>query len=212
MALAAGRLGTIPLAAQSVIMTSDQVMNTIPFGVGVAASARVGNLLGAKDAKGAARAANTAAWLSMCLGTVILVILMGSKDQFAKIFNDDVNVVRLTAEVIPFVALFQIADGLNGSCGGSLRGMGRQHIGAAVNIVSYYCGALPLGIWLAFHGWGLKGLWVGQCIALYLVGILEWIIVAFSNWDHQVKRAFERMDEGDRTESGVPPPSDGDGH
>lgn len=212
VALAAGRLGTIPLAAQSVIMTSDQVMNTIPFGVGVAASARVGNLLGAKDAKGAARAANTAAWLSMCLGTVILVILMGSKDHFAKIFNNDVSVVRLTAEVLPFVALFQIADGLNGSCGGSLRGMGRQHIGAAVNIVSYYCGALPLGIWLAFHGWGLKGLWVGQCIALYLVGILEWVIVAFSNWDHQVKRAFERMDEGDRTESGVPPPSDGDGH
>ena len=44
VALAAGRLGTISLAAQSVIMTSDQVMNTIPFGVGVAASARVGNL------------------------------------------------------------------------------------------------------------------------------------------------------------------------
>ena len=212
VALAAGRLGTIPLAAQSVIMTSDQVMNTIPFGVGVAASARVGNLLGARDAKGAARAANTAAWLSMILGTVILLILMGSKDHFAKIFNNDANVVKLTAEVLPFVALFQIADGLNCSCGGSLRGMGRQHIGAVVNIVSYYCGALPLGIWLAFHGWGLKGLWVGQCIALYLVGILEWIIVALSSWEHQVEKAFERMDEDDRTESGMPHPSDGEVH
>ena len=166
VALAAGRLGTIPLAAQSVIMTSDQVMNTIPFGVGVAASARVGNLLGAKSAKGAARAANTAAWLSMILGAVVLIILMASKEKFGLLFNDDERVVRLTAEVLPFVALFQIADGLNGSCGGSLRGMGRQHIGAAVNIVSYYCGALPLGVYLAFHGWGLAGLWVGQCIAL----------------------------------------------
>lgn len=212
MALAAGRLGTIPLAAQSVIMTSDQVMNTIPFGVGVAASARVGNLLGARDAKGAARAANTAAWLSMFLGIVVLAVLMGSKDDFAKIFNDDVDVVRLTAEVLPFVALFQVADGLNGSCGGSLRGMGRQHIGAAVNLVSYYCGALPLGIWVAFHGWGLKGLWVGQCIALYLVGILEWTIVALSNWDHQVQKAFERMDEGERAENGIPPSSDAEAH
>ena len=207
VALAAGRLGVIPLAAQSVIMTSDQVMNTIPFGVGVAASARVGNLLGAKDAKGAARAANTAAWLSMCLGAVVLIILMASKDNFARIFNNDEQVVKLTAKVLPFVALFQIADGLNGSCGGSLRGMGRQHIGAAVNIVSYYCGALPLGIWLAFHGWGLMGLWVGQCIALYIVGILEWGIVAFSNWEHQVKKAFERMDKDDVAESGVDNPS-----
>ena len=208
VALAAGRLGTIPLAAQSVIMTSDQVMNTIPFGVGVATSARVGNLLGAKNAKGAARSANTAAWLSMLLGALVLVVLMASKDHFAKIFNDDESVVRLTAEVLPYVALFQIADGLNGSCGGSLRGMGRQHIGAAVNIVSYYCGALPLGIYLAFHGWGLKGLWVGQCIALYLVGLLEWVIVAFSNWDYQVKKAFERMDQDERTENGVTEPGD----
>lgn len=201
VALAAGKLGTIPLAAQSVIMTTDQVMNTIPFGVGVATSARVGNLLGSRDAKGAARASNTAAWLSMLLGALVLAVLMGVKDFYAKIFNDDADVVKLTAEVMPYVALFQIADGLNGSCGGALRGMGRQHIGAMVNIVSYYCGALPLGIYLAFHGWGLGGLWVGQCIALYIVGLGEWLIVAWSNWEHQVQKAFERMDEGERAEA-----------
>ncbi|CAG8949803.1 hypothetical protein HYFRA_00004127, partial [Hymenoscyphus fraxineus] len=200
VALAAGRLGTIPLAAQSVIMTTDQVMNTIPFGIGVAASARVGNLLGARNAKGAARAANVAAWLSIAMGFLVLIILMSVKDFYAKIFNDDMDVVRLTAEVMPYVALFQIADGLNGSCGGSLRGMGRQHIGAVVNLVSYYVGALPLGIWLAFHGWGLTGLWVGQCIALYLVGGIEWVVVGRSDWEGQVERAFERMDEGGRVE------------
>lgn len=152
VAIVAGQLGTIPLAAQSVIMTADQVMNTIPFGVGVATSARIGNLLGARNAKGASRSANTAAWLSMILGATVLAILMGTKDNFAKLFNDDEQVVKLTAKVLPYVALFQIADGLNGSCGGALRGMGRQHIGALVNILSYYCGALPLGIYLAFHG------------------------------------------------------------
>jgi MATE family multidrug resistance protein len=177
-------------------------MNTIPFGVGVATSARVGNLLGARNAKGAARAANVAAWLSMILGAIVLAILMGVRNSFAKIFNDDIRVIKLTAEVLPYVALFQIADGLNGSCGGALRGMGRQHIGALVNIVSYYCGALPLGIYLAFHGWGLAGLWVGQCIALYLVGALEWVIVAFSNWEKEVSKAFSRMDEGVVVEAG----------
>ncbi|KAF2205216.1 MATE efflux family protein [Delitschia confertaspora ATCC 74209] len=202
VALAAGRLGTIPLASQSVIMTTDQVLNTIPFGLGVATSSRVGNLLGARNARGAARAANTAALLSMILGALVLAVLMGVKDVYAKIFNDDIRVIKLTAEVMPYVALFQIADGLNGSCGGALRGMGRQHVGATVNLVSYYCGALPLGIWLAFHGWGLAGLWVGQCVALYLVGFGEWMIVAWSNWEHQVKKAFDRMDCDDRAELG----------
>lgn len=205
VALAAGRLGTIPLAAQSVIMTTDQVMTTIPFGVGVATSARVGNLLGGRNSREAARAANAAAWLSMTLGAIVLVFLLSVKDFYAKIFNDDMRVVRLTAEVMPYVALFQIADGLNGSCGGALRGMGRQHVGAAVNMVSYYCGALPLGIWLAFNGWGLAGLWVGQCIALYVVGILEWAIVALSDWDHQVNKALGRLDEGERVEEGDGP-------
>lgn len=200
VALAAGRLGTISLAAQSVIMTADQVMNTIPFGVGVAASTRVGNLLGARDAHGAARAAHTAAVLSILLGGIVLAVLMITRNSFGRIFNDDDHVVRLTAEVLPYVALFQIADGLNGSCGGSLRGMGRQHIGALVNLVSYYGGALPLGIWLAFHGWGLGGLWVGQCIALYLVGALEWAIVYLSNWDKEVDNAFKRMDVQTRLE------------
>ncbi|KAE8376111.1 mate-domain-containing protein [Aspergillus bertholletiae] len=203
VALAAGRLGTMALAAQSVIMTADQVLNTIPFGVGVATSARVGNLLGSRNAPGAAKAAHTAAWLSILLGGVVLAVLMGTRHNFAKIFNSDERVVRLAAEVLPYVALFQIADGVNGSCGGSLRGMGRQHIGALVNLVSYYCGALPLGIWLAFHGWGLKGLWVGQCIALYLVGALEWMIVALSNWGQEVDKAFSRMDVHERLEDGM---------
>ncbi|KAK5652431.1 hypothetical protein OQA88_10475 [Cercophora sp. LCS_1] len=196
VALAAGRLGTIALAAQSVIMTADQIINTIPFGLGVAASSRVGNLLGARKHEEAARTAHCAAVLSVIAGAGILSILMGVKDVFGRLFNDDERVVKLVGEVMPYVALFQIADGLNGSCGGALRGMGRQWVGAVVNLVSYYCGALPGGIWLAFHGWGLKGLWVGQCVALYLVGALEWVIVGMSDWEGEVKRAMDRLEDG----------------
>ncbi|KAI1468011.1 MATE efflux family protein [Daldinia caldariorum] len=197
VALAAGRLGTITLAAQSVIMTADQIINTIPFGLGVAASARIGNLLGARKPREASRAAHCAAVLSTILGALILTVLMSTRNVFARIFNDDERVVRLVADVMPFVALFQIADGLNGSCGGVLRGMGRQWVGALVNLISYYGGALPAGIYLAFHGWGLQGLWIGQCIALYLVGVLEWVIVGLSKWDKEVDRALDRLDAGE---------------
>ncbi|KAM0273878.1 hypothetical protein ACHAQH_008173 [Verticillium albo-atrum] len=195
VALAAGRLGTIPLAAQSVIMTSDQVINTIPFGLGVAASARLGNLLGAQKPQEARRAAHAAAILSVVLGTLVLVTLMATKDIFGRIFNDDERVVRLVADIMPYVALFQIADGLNGSCGGALRGMAKQHYGALINLVSYYGAALPGGIYLAFHGWGLEGLWIGQCVALYLVGTLEWLIVGRSKWELECQLALDRLED-----------------
>ncbi|KAI0974177.1 mate efflux family protein [Xylaria arbuscula] len=196
VALAAGRLGIIPLAAQSVIMTVDQIINTIPFGLGVAASSRIGNLLGAQRPRDAARAAHCAAVLSVLNGAIILAILMGTRNVFGKLFNDDEQVVSLVGEVMPYVALFQIADGLNGSCGGALRGMGKQWVGALVNLVSYYGGALPAGIYLAFHGWGLGGLWLGNCVALYIVGALQWTIVGLTEWDEEAIRAIERLQTG----------------
>jgi multidrug resistance protein, MATE family len=195
VALAAGRLGTLPLAAQSVVMTLDQIINTIPFGLGVAESARLGNLLGAGTPKSARRSAHSSAILSIIFGTIILTVLLAARNVIGGLFNDDKRVIALVAEIIPYVALFQIADGLNGSCGGALRGMGRQWVGALVNCISYYGGALPGGIYLAFHGWGLAGLWMGQLIALSLVGILEWVIVGMSNWDKEVQRAVERLED-----------------
>ncbi|KAF1972470.1 MATE efflux family protein [Bimuria novae-zelandiae CBS 107.79] len=197
VAIVAGRLGTLSLAAQSVIMTADQVMNTIPFGLGVAASGRVGNLLGARKARGARRASLCAAALSVLVGILILIVLMSTKDVFGRIFNDDDDVVALVSRVMPFVALFQIADGLNGSCGGALRGMGKQWVGALVNIVAYYCAGLPAGIYLAFHGWGLSGLWIGNCAGLYIVGTLELIVIALSRWDKEVERALSRLNHED---------------
>jgi MATE family multidrug resistance protein len=211
VALAAGRLGTIPLAAQSVIMTADQIINTIPFGLGVTTSARLGNMLGAQKPQEAARTAHAGAILSVILGALVLAILMATKDVFGRLFNDDQRVIDLVSDVMPYVALFQIADGLNGSCGGALRGMGRQWVGATVNLISYYGGALPLGIYLAFHGWGLAGLWAGQCIALYLVGALEWIIVGLCNWPKECQRALDRLEDEDEEEEPLERQTDGYG-
>ncbi|KKA29772.1 hypothetical protein TD95_004912 [Thielaviopsis punctulata] len=196
VALSASKLGAIPLAAQSVIMTANQVINTIPFGIGVVVSARVGNQLGAKDACGAKREAHTAAALSIAVGTAVMLALAGTRHVFGRLFDRDEQVVVLVAQAMPLVALFQIADGLNGSCGGVLRGMGRQWVGATINIFSYYGISLPIGIHLAFHGYGLVGLWIGQCIALYLMGVLKWIIVSLSNWEKQVHKARKRLEAG----------------
>lgn len=55
--------------------------------------------------------------------------------------------------------------------------------------------ALPLGITLAFKaGWGLLGLWVGQVIALFIVGLSEYAVVWLgTDWDKEIRKAAERV-------------------
>ncbi|CAA7265227.1 unnamed protein product [Cyclocybe aegerita] len=199
VALAAGRLGEVPLAAQSVIMTTDQILNTLPFGIGVAASTRVGNLIGSRSPRGAKLAAHAAALLSVIVGAVVMTAMMLAKDVYGLLFSDDERVVLLVSKVMPLVASFQIADGLAGSCGGVLRGQGRQHLGALFNLFAYYVLALPMGITMGFHAklnLGLQGLWIGQVVALFIVGIGEYCVVwLVTDWDLEVKKGIERNRE-----------------
>ncbi|KAJ7626327.1 MATE efflux family protein [Mycena polygramma] len=205
VALAAGQLGALPLAAQSVIMTTDQILNTIPFGIGVAASARVGNLIGARSPVAAKYAAHASALVSVMAGLFVMIVMMASKDVYGYLFSDEVDVVKLVAQVMPLVASFQVADGLAGSCGGVLRGQGRQHLGALFNCVAYYVLALPLGITLAFHprtALGLQGLWIGQVVALFIVGLGEYYVVWRSDWDLEVRRGEARNEEEAKRRAG----------
>ncbi|KAK1218122.1 ethionine resistance protein [Marasmius sp. AFHP31] len=201
VALCAGNLGALPLAAQSVIMTFDQILNTLPFGIGVAASNRVGNLIGAKQAEHAKRAAHFSALLSVVVGVVVMTLLVVFKDVCGYVLSDDEDVVALVSKVMPLVASFQISDGLAGSCGGVLRGQGRQHLGAFFNFMAYYVIALPLGITLAFNErtkLGLQGLWIGQVVGLTIVGLGEYFVVWLgTDWQLEVEKGVARnMTEG----------------
>lgn len=232
---AAGNLDATSLAAQSVIMTSDQLINTIPFGLGVAASSRIGNILGESTAivasssessqesekkRGCIRRLKIASQAAVLLATILGVIIGGGlmifRSSFGRLFSDEAATIAKVASVIPLVASFQIFDGWAASNGGTLRGMGKQYIGASANLVSYYVLALPMGIYLAFRytgpgsGWGdstretgmgLKGLWIGNASALGLVGIIEWIIVSWTRWDTEIDRASARgREEGESEE------------
>jgi MATE family multidrug resistance protein len=55
-------------------------LNTIPFGIGVAASARVGNLIGSRSAVGAKNAAHASALVSVIVGAFVMITMIATKD------------------------------------------------------------------------------------------------------------------------------------
>ncbi|CAK7318767.1 Multidrug and toxin extrusion protein 2 [Vulpes lagopus] len=124
----------------------------VPLGFGVAASVRVGNALGAGNAEQAWHSSIT---VLLCAGIrlrkrnqnhlifvvlfidsvcalVVGVLLAALKDVVAYIFTSDKDIIYL------------------GTCGGVLRGTGKQKIGAILNAIGYYVFGFPIGVSLMF--------------------------------------------------------------
>ncbi|KAG0038680.1 hypothetical protein BGZ82_011151, partial [Podila clonocystis] len=196
VSLAASYLGTVALAAQSVVVQTSGLLYTIPFGVSIAASNRVGNLIGKGDHRSAKVASRVSIALAVIFGMFNSTMLILCKDRWGRLFSDDSDVVATVAMVLPLVALFQISDGIAGVGGGVLRGVGLQHLGAYLNLIAYYLVAFPIGYLLAFPlGWGLKGLWSALCVALWMVSIGELWVIIKTNWPAEVRKCRERNDQ-----------------
>ncbi|KAG0010200.1 hypothetical protein BGZ80_001692 [Entomortierella chlamydospora] len=195
ISLAASYLGTVALAAQSIVVQTSGLLYTVPFGISIAASNRVGNLIGMGDARSAKVASRVSIALAIIFGCVNSCMLLIFKERWGRLFSEDVDVVATVAMVLPLVALFQISDGLAGVGGGVLRGVGLQHLGAYLNLIAYYLVAFPLGYLLAFHfHWGLKGLWSALCVALWMVGLGELWVIIKTNWPAEVIKCKIRND------------------
>ncbi|KAF9962304.1 hypothetical protein BGZ65_009341 [Modicella reniformis] len=193
--LAASFFGTIALAAQSVVLQTSILLYAVPFGVSIAASNRVGNLIGKGDHHSAKIASRVSIVLSISLGMINSLILIILKKRWGRLFSEDTEVVTTVAKILPLVAFFQISDGIAGVGGGVLRGVGLQHLGAILNAIAYYFLAFPVGYVLAFKlGWGLAGLWSALSLALWLVSIGELWIILRTNWSAEVQKNKIRND------------------
>lgn len=172
-ALVAGRLGTTPLAAHTVVLNMAALAFMVPLGISQGAVTRVGNLIGGQRPGEAQRAA----WIALGMGAGVMsasaVSFVLLRHFLPRIYTPEASVVALCASILPIAAAFQIFDGLQVVGCGILRGMGRTRPAAVFNLVSYWLLGLPLGTWLALRaGWGLAGIWWGLCAGLASVAIL----------------------------------------
>uniref|UniRef100_A0A7M4F1N6 Multidrug and toxin extrusion protein n=1 Tax=Crocodylus porosus TaxID=8502 RepID=A0A7M4F1N6_CROPO len=146
----AGLISVVELGAQSVIYELSSAAYMVPLGFSVAASVRVGNALGSGDAEQARTSCISALLCTGVLGVVVAALLGTLKDVVGYIFTNDKEIVTLVSTVMLLFAPFHLFDAMAATCGGVLRGTGKQKFGAIANAIGYYAIGFPLGISLMF--------------------------------------------------------------
>ncbi|KAJ1982166.1 ethionine resistance protein [Dimargaris verticillata] len=194
VALSSSYLGTNPLAAQSILLTTDSLLYQLSLGLSISVNTRVGHLLGAGLARPARLSAVSSYALALVIGTVNSLFLILARKEWGFLFNDDPNVAEIVASVMPIMALCQTCDAVAGVGSGILRGQGRQRVGAILNMLSYYIVAIPLGIFLAYPlGLGAGGLWWGLGAALLIVACSQVYFTMSSDWGAIVRNCQSHL-------------------
>jgi multidrug resistance protein, MATE family len=166
-----GKLGPVPLASHQVALNTVSVSYMVPLGIGSAAAVRVGQALGRKDPHAASRAG----WTAMALGAGFMLcaamVFWLAPSYIARIYTPDPSVVAVASGLLFVGAFFQLFDGLQVVATGALRGAGDTRTSMICHLVFYWAVGLPVGYFLCFKwGWGVRGFWVGLCVALILIG------------------------------------------
>ncbi|GLI58905.1 hypothetical protein VaNZ11_000687 [Volvox africanus] len=155
---------------------------------------RIAISLGKGDAAGAQRLAYSSLGLVLLSQTLIGLAAYGASDQLVGLMTTEQEVLALTRQVMPVLAVCFIFDGQNVVLSSVLRGAGRQWFGAGCNLVGWWLVGIPLAYSLGLQvGMGVQGIWTGFTTASGLQACVQWIVVAQMDWEAEVRRAGEMV-------------------
>lgn len=176
-----GQLGTVTLAAHQIAFQTAILTFMIPFGLSIATTVRVGQLVGQENPKGARLAGFVGIGMAAVFMAAMGILFWAFPEKIVSLYIDTTDpknaaVVSLAKQLLGVAAMFQIADGIQVAAAGALRGLKDTRIPLLIGALAYWgigltCG-YTLGLLLGFGG---VGLWWGFVIGLALAAtILTW--------------------------------------
>jgi MATE family multidrug resistance protein len=172
-----GWIGTVALAAHQIALQIAAIMFMVPFGIGMAATVRVGHAVGRGDAAGTRRAGFSAILLGIVFmaAMTLLVALTRHIIPLAFLGRDapDPQTVALAASLLVLCTSFFIADGIQTVAAGSLRGLNDTRVPLIFAGVSFWLVGFT-GCWLFGFtlGLGAYGIWIGLSVGIVCYAVL----------------------------------------
>ncbi|MEC7742126.1 MAG: MATE family efflux transporter [Pseudomonadota bacterium] len=173
-----GNIGASQLAAHTVALQIAALAFQVPFGVGQAATIRVGYFYGARDPDGMKRAG----WTAIVVGTGFMaftaLLMIVIPEPLIAIYVDpwdpkNAMLVGFALQYIVIAAAFQLFDGMQAVAAGALRGLQDTRIPMWIAAFAYWVPgigtALALGFYTPLEG---VGVWIGLATGLTVAAAL----------------------------------------
>ena len=170
-----GVISTTALAAHQIALQIAAILFMVPFGIGMAATVRVGHAIGRGDASGVRRAGLVATWLGIVLAAAFTLLVIVSRFRIAEIFLGESTdaTAELSATLLLVGSTLFVADAIQTVAAGALRGMNDTRVPLLFATVSYWLIGFTCAWWLAF--WtplGAVGVWIGLSIGTAVYAVL----------------------------------------
>ena len=175
-----GVIGKAELAGHTVALQIAALTFQVPFGIGQAATIRVGYHFGAGDRAGVTRAGWVAIVAAILISSISSSLMLFTPQLMLSLYVEvgapaNAAMVAFAVQYMVVAAAFQLFDGVQAVAAGALRGLQDTRVPMLVAIAAYWIpgAAASFGLGLLTPLAGI-GVWLGLLIALGCVAVLLW--------------------------------------
>ena len=176
------QLGTAAYAAHNLVIRIESLAFLPGWGYGIAASALVGQALGAKRPDEAKAAAHEALTQTSVMMLVLGGVMVAFPEPLLTFFVNDPTVIAAGIIPLQIAGAFQIAMGANFVLSGALRGAGDTRWPLYTKVINTWGLRLPITYILLLSGFGLTGVWIAMGVDFCSQALLAYIRFRQGKW------------------------------
>ncbi|HEX7709923.1 MAG TPA: MATE family efflux transporter [Sphingomonadaceae bacterium] len=176
-----GRIGPGELAGHTLALNLASFTFQVPFGIGQAATIRVGYHYGGRNRPAIRLAGWAAVGAGMAFMALSALAMLSVPRLLLSIYVDveaaaNAAMVMFAVRYMTVAAAFQLFDGLQAVTMGALRGLQDTRVPMAYALFGYWVPGLACCIWLGFFTpLAGTGVWIGLAVGLVVVaGLMLW--------------------------------------
>src|SRR5450755_4775746 len=167
-----GTISAVSQAAHQIALSCASFTFMVSMGLSQAGSIRVSNAYGRGNWNQIRVIGKTTLVTALLYGSFCGICFILLRWQLPLVFNEDPGVVKLSALLLLFAAVFQISDATQATGAGLLRGIKDVKLPTILITIAYWIIGLPVGWLFAFHyRMGAAGMWLGLIIGLTLASL-----------------------------------------